>query len=546
MLFHPVLSMLFFVSIMLFIKKQSNLFKFVALASPVVSSILLILAQGDYSYELYNLKLTWTFNDYSKLIGLAFLIILLVSNSYALSQKKYYELILGCAYGGSIFISLLAKDFISMFIGLEIMMLMSSIIIFIGDTPKSINAAKQYFLTHLVSSSMILIGIVHIISKSNSIEMTVVTDLFNNPEYSNTLLYIMFIGMIINIAAFPFSGWMVNYYKEASASGSLYLINFTTKLSIILLMKIFVGFEILKYVALIMILYAGFKVVIEDNIFALLCYLSIISMGIMILAIASGDKSALSAVFYYLFIHIIYKSLLSIISATLRDKLKITLCSELARFKNKVLLISSAIGISLMINIPFSLSFYSKIELAQPFSNSFLYIIILFASISTMVAIPWKECIKTSKLIKLQINFYNKLSLVLISITAILIGFIWFLIPFSSNFLPIDKANSYFYEITKQFGIFGISAIIILNLKLKRKEGTAFNILEKLGDFFSCLYRYWEKDNKEQLVQEKWRLDALEEQIINKLSIFHNQQTAIFVVISLLIIMISTLIFNSY
>ena len=190
--------------------------------------------------------------------------------------------------------------------------------------------------------------VLSIISKSNSTEMTVVTDLFNNPEYSNIILYIMFIGMIINIAAFPFSGWMVNYYKKASASGSLYLINFTTKLSIILLIKIFVGFEILKYVALVMILYAGFKVVIEDNIFALLCYLSIISMGIMILAIASGDKSALSAVFYYLFIHIIYKSLLSIISATLRDKLKITLCSELARFKNKALLISSAIGISLI------------------------------------------------------------------------------------------------------------------------------------------------------------------------------------------------------
>ena len=546
MLFHPVFSMMFFVSIMLLVKRQSKLFKFIALAAPIISSILLIIAQGEHSYELYNLKLMWRFDDYSKLIGLAFLLVLIVSNSYALGQKKYYELIFGSAYGASIFISLLAKDFVSMFVGLEIMMIMSSAIIFIGDTPKSADTAKKYFLTHLISSNMILIGIAHIISKSNSTAMTIVTDLFNNPEYSNTLLYIMFIGMIINVAAFPFSGWMVNYYKEASPSGSLYLINFTTKLSIILLIKVFVGFEHLKYVALIMLIYAGFKALYEDNIFALLCYLSIISMGIMILAIASGDKSTLLPVFYYLFIHIIYKSLLSIVSATLRDGLKITLCSELSRFKNKILLIAVFIGISLMINLPFSLSFYSKIELTHLFSTSFFYIIILLSSVITIVSIPWAECVKSSKVIRLRLNFYNKLSLVLISIAAIILGFGWFLIPLTSDFLPIYEANSYFYEMIKQVGIFSISAIIILNLKLKRKKGKAFNILEDINNVFSYLYQSWEKTNTEKIVQEKWQLDALEEQIIKKLSIFHNQQTAIFIVMSLLIVMIFTLIFNSH
>ena len=546
MLFHPVFSMMFFVSIMLLVKRQSKLFKFIALPGPIISSILLIIAQGEHSYELYNLKLMWRFDDYSKLIGLAFLLVLIVSNSYALGQKKYYELIFGSAYGASIFISLLAKDFVSMFVGLEIMMIMSSVIIFIGDTPKSTHTAKKYFLTHLISSNMILIGIAHIMSKSNSTAMTIVTDLFNNPEYSNTLLYIMFIGMIINIAAFPFSGWMVNYYKEASASGSLYLINFTTKLSIILLIKVFVGFEHLKYVALVMLIYAGFKAVVEDNIFSLLCYLSIISMGIMILAIASGDKTTLLAVFYYLFIHIIYKSLLSTVSATLRDRLKITLCSELSIFKNKILLIAVFIGISLMINMPFSLSFFTKIELARSFSNSYFYIIILLASVITIVSIPWTECIKSPKVIKLRLNFYNKLSLVLISVAAIVLGFGWFLIPLTSNFLPIYEANSYFYEMIKQVGIFSISAIIILNLKLKRKKGKAFNLLEDINNVFSYLYQSWERTNSEKLVQEKWRLDVLEEQIIKKLSIFHNQQTAIFIVMSLLIVMIFTLIFNSY
>lgn len=546
MLFHPTVLILVFISIMLFIKKQGGLFKFIAFACPVASLTLLLLAQGNYSYELYNLKVEWSFDDQNKLLGLAFLLVLLASNSYALGHKKYYELIFGSAYGASLFISLLAKDFISMFVGLEIMMIMSSFIIFIGNTPKSTATAKKYFLTHLISSSMILIGITHIISESNSTELKIVTDLFDNPEYSSTLLYIMFIGMIINIAAFPFSGWMVNYYKEASASGSLYLINFTTKLSIILLIKIFVGFEALKYIALVMILYTGLKAVIEDNIFAMLCYLSIVSMGIMILAISYGNSSSLSAVFYYLFIHIIYKSLLSIISATLRDKLKITLCSELTRFRNKTLLISLIAGTSLMINIPFSLSFYSKVEMTQPFTDDYFYTIILLSGITTVVSMPWKEYINSQKVLSITINFYNKLSIVLLTIVAIFAGFLWFLIPFISDFLSIYEASNYSYGLLKQLGIFAISAFIIFSFKINKKEGQAFNLLESFGNIFSYLYKLGEGNNTEKITQEKWNWDSLEGQIIRKLSIFHNQQTAIFTVILLVIIMISTLIFRSY
>jgi len=531
---------------MFLVKKQTGLFKFIALSSPILSLIFLILLQGEYSYELYNLKLIWLIDDFNKLIGIAFLIVLLVSNSYALGQKKYYEIIFGSAYGASIFISLLAKDFISMFVGLEIMMITSSIIIFIGNTPKSRQAAKKYFLTHLVSSSMILIGIAHIISESNSTEMILVTDLFNNPEYSSIILYTMFTGMIINIAAFPFSGWMISYYKEASASGSLYLINFTTKLSIILLIKVFAGFEFLKYISLIMVIYAGAKALYEDNIFALLCYLSIISMGIMILGISSGDKITLLSLFYYLFIHIIYKCLFTIISATLQDRLKITLCSELARFQNKTLLISALIGVSLILNIPFSLSFYSKIELTHLFSNSFFYIIILIASIVNIVSIPWQELIKTTKIIKLRIDFYNKLSIILISIIAVIAGFGWLLIPLISNSLSTYETNIYFHEIIKQAAVYAISGIIVFSFKRKRKTGKDFNILEYIDDFACYLYKSRKKYDTEKLVQEKWRLDVLEEQIIKKLSIFHNQQTAIFFVISLLITILYILIFHPY
>jgi multicomponent Na+:H+ antiporter subunit D len=506
------------------------------------------LGQGRYSFELYNLKLIWEFDDFNKLIGSAFLLVLLTANSYALGQKKYNELIIGCAYGAAVFISLLAQDFISMFAGLEIMMVMSSMIIFSGNKTGfiSINYAKKYFLTHLVTSNMILIGIAHIMSKSNSSEIILVTNLMENPEYSHAILYVMFTAMVINIAAFPFSGWMVNYYKAASASGFLYLINFTTKLGVILLIKVFYGFEPLKYIGLTMILYSGFKAIFEDNIFALLCYLSIVAMGMMAIGISSGNKSALVGVTCYLFIHIIYKCLLSTLCATLQDRKGITLCLELGKFKNTILLISASIGISLMINIPFSLSFYNKAELSHLFSGNFFYIAILLSGVFTIISFPWKEIIKHKKVIALEMNIYNKFSLIFISLACFITGFLWEFTPIRNIFHPLYEINNYSYEMLKQLAIYGVSIMIVISLNITRKENTSLNILEIIGYGFAFLYHYWKKDNPPETPKENWRLDVLEEQLIKQLSILHNQQTAIFMVISLLIVMLATLLISLY
>ena len=548
MFFHPATIMMFFILLLLVINRHSTLFKFVALVSPIISSIGLFLGQGRYSFELYNLKLIWEFDDFNKLIGAAFLLVLLTANSYALGQKKYNELIIGCAYGAAVFISLLAQDFISMFAGLEIMMVMSSMIIFSGNKTGfiSINYAKKYFLTHLVTSNMILIGIAHIMSTSNSSEIILVTNLMENPEYSHAILYVMFTAMVINIAAFPFSGWMVNYYKAASASGFLYLINFTTKLGLMLLIKVFYGFEPLKYIGLTMILYSGFKAIFEDNIFALLCYLSIVAMGMMAIGISSGNKSALIGVTCYLFIHIIYKCLLSVVCATLRDRKGITLCLELGKFKNTILLISASIGISLMTNIPFSLSFYNKAGLSHLFSGNFFYIAILLSGVFTIISFPWKEIIKHKKVIALEMNIYNKFSLIFISLACFITGFLWEFTPIRNILHPLYEINNYSYEMLKQLAIYGVSIMIVISLNITRKESTSLNILEIIGYGFAYLYHYWKKDNPPESPKENWRLDVLEEQLIKKLSILHNQQTAIFMVISLLIVMLATLLISLY
>ncbi len=58
---------------------------------------------------------------------------------------------------------------------------------------------------------MIIIGIAYLISNNNNLELVSATELMNNPEYFQPMLFIMLTEMLINIATFLFNGWMANY-----------------------------------------------------------------------------------------------------------------------------------------------------------------------------------------------------------------------------------------------------------------------------------------------------------------------------------------------
>lgn len=545
MFVHPAFIMVPFLAVLKACKGRSLVFRASSLIMPLVVWLFLILEEGERIIEFSSLKIIWEGDQYSKIVGSAFLIVLIVANAYAIGQKRYAELVVGSAYAAAALLSVMAKDFVSMFVGIELMLISASILIFIGSDKleDGVRAAKRYLLTHVSSSSMIIIGVVHVISKNNSSEIVSITELFNNPSYSSGILYLMFTGFVINIAAFPFSGWMVNYYRKASASGFLYLISFTTKVSIILLLKLFAGFEYLKYVALLMILYGGVKAVFENNIFSLLSYLSIISMGVMALVIGYGDKEAMFGVVCYLFIHIIYKLCLSLVAAVLRDYKGIVLCSEIGSIKSKMLFTLLVIGLLLIINTPFALTFYSKLVMSKGVSNGFFYGLILLANLFTIIALPWKYYIKSDEINVLKINYYNNLSVFMAALVAAVIGFAGFFLPIFSTLTKVYEVNDYINDILKQFVLFFISVIFLIKLKNLRKSGKALNLLEVIGNICFHLYnRFWKNKDTETVDQENWNIEVLENQLLQKISVFHNQQTAIFMAFVLLIIMIIILL----
>lgn len=539
MIYHPTTIILTSIIALIISFNNNRIFNIIAMILPIIAAIFFFKFAHNGSLEISSVTFSYNFSNYNKLIAISFFCVLFAANSYSVGQNKKLEIILGSCYAAFAFMTLFANDFISMFIGLELMMVFSSAIIFIGGNRASLRSAKKYFITHLMSSNMIIIGIAYLITKNNDLTIVPVTTLVNDQNYSSAMLYIMLIGMLINVAAFPFSGWMVKYYPKASPSGFLYLISFTTKVSIIILAKIFFGLEEIKYVAIIMILYSSFKGMMEENIFSLICYLSIMAMGLMLLGISLGTEESILATTCYLFIHIVYKSLLSISAAILADEAQIYNCQDIKKINNKILLTAVIIGILMMINIPLSSSFIVKSALSHLFHNSLVYATIILLGFMTVFIIPWKQYFCSSKLLEINLNTYSKISIVFMTFILIVVGIS------SKHILVLDEITSphvieiFSFDVFKQLIIISSGLILSYLYLTKRKDTEPINLTEWIGNIFFELYANWLNITvKKDEAGEPWAFENLEKQTANKLSSIHNQQNAIFIVFTIFIVML--------
>ena len=107
-----------------------------------------------------------------------------------------------------------------------------------------IQPLRQYFLTHLFSSGVILIGMTLLIQTTGNTAFASLTESVNNFELPAIFILA---GCLINASAIFVNGWVVNCYPAASSSGIVYLISCTTKVTLIIILKLFSGLEILKF-----------------------------------------------------------------------------------------------------------------------------------------------------------------------------------------------------------------------------------------------------------------------------------------------------------
>ncbi|MBN8511657.1 MAG: hypothetical protein J0L79_01310 [Rickettsiales bacterium] len=529
---HPSIAIFLSIPLLMAAYKTDKIFAAISILSPIIAACFVFFLPFREVFYFNKIEIIFDGQYINKLISFSLIAVLLCGNLFALSANKKQELVLGSCYMGLAILCALAGDFITLIISLEMMMLISTSIIYISDPENNIKTAANYFITHFISGSLIMAGATFLLF-TNKYGFTNLLDAFSFDAKASSYIYMILTGLIINLAAFPFSGWMVNYYKKASYSGFIFLISGTSKVSLLILLKFFAGLGMLKWLGIIVMIYSAFNMLFENNFKSMLSLFSIFVVGFLLIGISLANNELIREIIgYYLAILILYKLILSLCAGIYFEKNNIESCDQVSKIRGPYFIIPLILGLLTMINFPGTALFFFKSTITASLHEQLVYYFILLMPVIALCSLPLKRIIDSKSYNYLELDVFSKSSLLVVTFIILLLQVILI------NSLKPDLS---LLGIILQAAIIGIGCLISIKLKIKRKETQPINVIEIIGKIVLRLINTINYNHK--LSNENNEVVTLAEIISSSTKFFakhHNQKNSIIIVLVIFLILFAS------
>ncbi len=281
--------------------------RIVLLLLPIWSGINLFMTStwaGSVTYSVAGFTLDLLHIDkLSLLFGYLFHIAAFLSLLYSLHVKDRLQQVAGLLYAGSALGAIFSGDLISVFIFWELLALTSACLIWARRQVASTSAAMRYLVYQILSGVLLLAGIVLLVQSDNDISVRAL-------PLENLTSWLIFIAIGIKCAFPGLHSWLSDGYPNATATGTVFLSAFTTKVAVYLLARTFAGEAILVYIGAAMTCFPIFYAVIENDLRKVLAYSLINQLGFMVCGIGIGTSLALNGAVAHAFNDVIFKGLL--------------------------------------------------------------------------------------------------------------------------------------------------------------------------------------------------------------------------------------------
>ena len=281
--------------------------RIVLLLLPIWSGINLFMTStwaGSVTYSVAGFTLDLLHIDkLSLLFGYLFHIAAFLSLLYSLHVKDRLQQVAGLLYAGSALGAIFSGDLISVFIFWELLALTSACLIWARRQVASTSAAMRYLVYQILSGVLLLAGIVLLVQSDNDISVRAL-------PLENLASWLIFIAIGIKCAFPGLHSWLSDGYPNATATGTVFLSAFTTKVAVYLLARTFAGEAILVYIGAAMTCFPIFYAVIENDLRKVLAYSLINQLGFMVCGIGIGTSLALNGAVAHAFNDVIFKGLL--------------------------------------------------------------------------------------------------------------------------------------------------------------------------------------------------------------------------------------------
>ena len=388
-----------------------------------------------------------TIQEYSMVFGLAMCLAMAAAGLFGFRDAKPKEMASALVVASGAVGIVFAGDLLSLLFFWEVLMCASVYLIYIGSTKNSEFAAWRYLMMHILGSTFLLAGIAGTIMDSGIAAFPALQLGWNCPhtatEWSSWLLLL---GVMVNLAAPPFSAWLPDSYPAASPFGMVVLSSFTTKSALFVLMQIFAGSAPLIPIGLCMLLYGGLMALMQNQVRRHISYCIIAQLGVMVMAVGLGSEAALAGTAVLAFCHIGYNGLLTATSGSIIRQTGKFRLSDLGGLWKQMPITSGAIilGALSMAALPITGAFVGKhiisdalVAVEHPL---YLFLFICGSSIATYLMFPWfalsgKSTLPKTKEVGLEVQFSYCIFAFLALAPGLYPGSLSFLIPHREGLL---------------------------------------------------------------------------------------------------------------
>lgn len=302
----------------LFIKNKS-ITAFISLVLLAVTGFAVYMTPHSVTFGgMFSADAFASFFKYIFLISAALAV--LVSGRYlrvrSEAHGEYYTLILLSTVGMMIMAS--ATDFITLYLGLELMALSTYVLAgFIRNETKSNESALKYFLLGAFSSAFLLYGISLIYGLTGTTRFNLVAyKILENGLIGNPVLLLALLMFVVafgfKIAAAPFHMWAPDVYEGAPTPVTAFMSVGPKAAGFAVMARVFLvalhsqqadWTAVLVPVAILTMATGNIIALSQQNIKRMLAYSSIAHAGYALIGLITGTQAGISAMMSYLMIY---------------------------------------------------------------------------------------------------------------------------------------------------------------------------------------------------------------------------------------------------
>ncbi|MBI3225769.1 MAG: Na+/H+ antiporter subunit D [Mycolicibacterium cosmeticum] len=216
----------------------------------------------------------------------------------------------------------LAGDLFNLFVGFEVLLSASFVLLTIGGSADRVRAGIAYVMVSMVSSLVFLIGMAMVYAAAGTLNMAeLAVRLDDVPSGTRTALFaVLLVAFGIKAAVFPLSAWLPESYPTAPAPVTAVFAGLLTKVGVYAIIRahslLFPGGaldNVLLVAALLTMVVGILGALAQNDIKRLLSFTLVSHIGYMVFGIALSNQLGMSGAIYYVAHHIVVQTTLFLV-----------------------------------------------------------------------------------------------------------------------------------------------------------------------------------------------------------------------------------------